>query len=69
MSEPVKTHARWTPAEDVSLRRAAEHGTSLQRIALLLGRSEGSVRNRASTLGVSLAVHNRDPLASEKRAD
>lgn len=46
---------RWTEQEDEQLRVLAKAGTSIREIGEIIGRSAGSVRNRAATLSIALA--------------
>ncbi len=51
----------WTSQGDRELIRLARTNTPTRVIGLLLGRTEESVRTRASQLGVSLKPTNQSP--------
>ena len=51
---PKNSRKPWTSADDDQLRREARNETPLSLIAKRLERSEASIRNRASTLDISL---------------
>jgi hypothetical protein len=51
----------WTPPEDKRLIRLARQNTPTRVIGLLLGRTEDSVRTRATQLSTSLKPTNQSP--------
>ena len=51
----------WTTVDDVQLRALARGNTPTGVIGLKLGRSESSVRSRASLLGITLKPTNQSP--------
>ena len=51
----------WSPSEVGQLRQLANQNTPTRVIGLKLGRTEGSVRNRASQSGISLKPTNQSP--------
>lgn len=51
----------WSGSDDTQLRRLAAGNTPTRVIGLKLGRSEDSVRARASILGLSLKPTNQSP--------
>ncbi len=53
-SRPRGSQVKYIESEVATLRRLAEAGGSKQSIARALGRSEDSVKSKASALGVSL---------------
>jgi len=63
---PPNSGKPWTPSQDTQLRREAGGNTPTRVIALHLGRSEDSIRGRASDLSVSLKPTNRSPYGTSK---
>ena len=51
----------WTSADDAQLRKLAEGNTPTGLIAHKTGRTEDSVRSRASEIGQSLKPTNQSP--------
>lgn len=58
---PDHHNERWTPAQDKKLRDLARGNTPTGLIAHKLGRTEDSVRGRASDMGQSLRPTNQSP--------
>jgi hypothetical protein len=52
----------WTHEEDAVLTHAVAQGVSLQRLAIRLYRSKGSIRTRARELGLEIKVVKRLPV-------
>ena len=55
------TGKQWTQGQERQLRELARGNTPTRVIGLKLGRTEGSVRSKASELGVSLKPTNQSP--------
>jgi predicted transcriptional regulator len=51
----MSAQVRWKPEEDERLRALAKAGKSVNEIANEMGRSRGSVRQRAEVLCVNIA--------------
>ena len=64
--QPPNSGKAWTNQDDQQLRREAVGNTPTRIIALHLGRSEDSVRSRASDLDVSLKPTNQSPYGTQK---
>jgi hypothetical protein len=64
---PPKSGNRWTSADDQQLRKEASGNTPTRVIGLHMGRSEDSIRSRASQIGVSLKPTNQSPYGTEKK--
>jgi len=64
--QPPNSGKAWTSQDDQQLRREAAGNTPTRIIALHLGRSEDSVRSRASDLDVSLKPTNQSPYGTQK---
>lgn len=56
----------WTPTQVKELRRLAKVNTPTRVIGLKLGRTEDSVRAKASEQGVSLKPTNQSPYGTKK---
>ena len=68
MARTPKNHGNaWTPAHDRQLRSLARGNTPTRVMGLKLGRTEGSVYQRASELGVSLKPTNQSPYGTRRR--
>ena len=63
---PPNSGKPWTPSQDAQLRKEAAGNTPTPVIALHLGRSEDSVRSRASDIDVSLKPTNQRPYGTKK---
>ena len=63
---PENSGKLWTPSQDAQLRKEAAGNTPTPVIALHLGRSEDSVRSRASDIDVSLKPTNQRPYGTKK---
>lgn len=64
--KPPNAGAPWTPPQDAQLRREAGHNTPTPLIALHMGRTEDSVRSRASEIDLSLRPTNQRPYGTKK---
>jgi hypothetical protein len=58
-----RRHFVWTPEEDARLRELAARGIAAPRVAVVLGRSEKSVRRRALALNIAIRKQSRLPYA------
>jgi ParB-like chromosome segregation protein Spo0J len=58
-----RRHFVWTTEEDARLRELAEKGIAAPRVAVVLGRSEKSVRRRAAALNITIRKQSRLPYA------
>jgi len=63
---PPDSGELWTPSQDTQLRGEAARNTPTGLIAHHLGRSEDSVRSRASAIHVSLKPTNQSPYGTKK---
>lgn len=63
---PTNSGKPWTSSQDTQLQREAAGNTPTRVIALHLGRSEDSVRSRASDISVSLKPTNQSPYGTKK---
>jgi len=63
---PPNSGELWTPSQDTQLRGEAAGNTPTGLIAHHLGRSEDSVRSRASAIHVSLKPTNQSPYGTKK---
>ena len=61
------TGKSWTQSEVTQLRRLARENTPTRVIGLKLGRTENSVRSKASSEGVSLKPTNQSPYNRRKK--
>lgn len=59
--EPSRHYAEWTRQEIARLRQLAQENTPTRVIGLKLGRTEDSVRAKASEEGISLQPWNQSP--------
>lgn len=66
VKKPSNAGATWSSKDDRQLRTEAAGNTPTRVIGLHLGRSEASVRTRASTLKVSLKPTNQSPYGASK---
>lgn len=57
----------WKGSDITQLRQLAKGNTPTRVIGLKLGRSENSVRSKASSEGVSLKPTNQSPYGSRKK--
>lgn len=67
MSTPKNHGKPWTPAQDQQLRELARGNTPTRVMGVKMGRSEDSIRSRASDLDVSLKPTNQSPYGSRKK--
>jgi IS30 family transposase len=51
----MSNQVRWTPEEDERLRALAKAGKSVNEISNEMGRSRGSIRQRAEVLSINIA--------------
>jgi hypothetical protein len=58
-----RRHFVWTSEEDERLRELAAKGIAAPRVAVVLGRSEKSVRRRAQALKIAIRKQSRLPYA------
>jgi hypothetical protein len=65
--KPANSGKPWTTSDDAQLRKEAKGNTPTRVIGLHLERTEDSVRNRASDLGVSLKPTNQSPYGTRKK--
>jgi hypothetical protein len=65
--KPPNAGKPWTSADDQKLKQEAKGNTPTRLIGLHLGRSEDSVRSRASDLDVSLKPTNQSPYGTRKK--
>lgn len=65
--KPPHHGAEWTPDDVQKLRRFAQENTPTRVIGLKLGRTDASVRQKASTEGISLKPTNQSPYNRRKR--
>jgi len=61
MTKPKNAGKAWSGAEKATLQQLAKGNTPTRVIGLKLGRSEDSVRSKASDLKVSLKPTNQSP--------
>ncbi len=59
--KPMNSGKEWTPKEVSQLRKEANGNTPTRVIGVHLGRSEDSVRNKASEESISLKPTNQSP--------
>lgn len=59
--QPPNHGKPWTPSQDAQLRVLAAQNTPTRVAGLKLGRTEDSVRSRASDLDISLKPVNQSP--------
>lgn len=59
--KPANQSKTWSPSDVRNLRSLAQQNTPTRVIGLKLGRSEDSVRSKASDEGVSLKPSNQSP--------
>ena len=58
-----RRHFVWTSEDDARLRELAAKGVAAPRVAVVLGRSEKSVRRRALALKIAIRKQSRLPYA------
>jgi hypothetical protein len=66
MSEPKNHGKAWTPTTDKTLKDLAKGNTPTRLIAYKMGRTEDSIRARASEKNVSLKPTNQSPYNRKK---
>lgn len=64
--QPANHGKAWTPEQAKQLEKLADQNTPTRVMGLKLGRTEDSVRNKASELGVSLKPTNQSPYNRRK---
>lgn len=64
---PANQGKQWTPAEVRQLEKLADENTPTRVIGIKLGRSEDSVRSKASEENVSLKPTNQSPYNRQKK--
>lgn len=68
MSKTPKNHrTAWTPVADRELRDLAKGNTPTRVMGLKMGRTEDSIRSRATEKGVSLKPTNQSPYGTRKK--
>lgn len=68
MSKSTRNSGKpWTPSQTRQLRTLAKANTPTRVIGLKLGRTEGAVQTKASTLHVSLKPTNQSPYGTKSR--
>ncbi len=65
--QPENHHKAWDEKEKVELKKLADENTPTRVIGLKLGRSEDSVRSKASKEGISLKPTNQSPYNRRKK--
>lgn len=67
MAKKPENHGKtWTADQEKQLKQLAKENTPTRVIGLKLGRTEPSVRDKASELGVSLKPTNQSPYNRRK---
>lgn len=67
MPKPPANHGKqWTPADVAQLKQLAKGNTPTGLIAHKMGRTEDSIRSKASETGVSLKPTNQSPYNRRK---
>lgn len=61
MTDPKNHGKHWTPTEDKELKKLSNGNTPTGLIAYKLGRTEDSIRTRASKENISLKPTNQSP--------
>ena len=64
--KPANQGKQWTPAEVRQLEKLADENTPTRVIGIKLGRSEDSVRSKASDEDISLKPTNQSPYNRRK---
>jgi hypothetical protein len=64
--EPPNHGKPWTKGQDADLKRLAKDNTPTRVMGIKMGRTEDSIRNRASDLDVSLKPTNQSPYNRRK---
>ncbi|MEV0287945.1 hypothetical protein AB0H36_27845 [Kribbella sp. NPDC050820] len=64
MAAKSTRNTEWTPDEVQQLRDLADTNTPVGVMSLKLGRTEDSIRSKASAEGISLSPPNRPPYAT-----
>ena len=64
---PPNNGKAWSGKQNSELRNLANHNTPTRVIGLKMGRSEGSIQNKASELGISLKPTNQSPYGTKKK--
>lgn len=65
--QPENHRKTWDEKEKVELKKLADENTPTRVIGLKLGRSEDSVRSKASKEGISLKPTNQSPYNRRKK--
>ena len=65
--QPENHRKAWDEKEKVELKKLADENTPTRVIGLKLGRSEDSVRSKASKEGISLKPTNQSPYNRRKK--
>ncbi|MBT9611895.1 MAG: hypothetical protein IV108_01350 [Burkholderiales bacterium] len=67
MSKQPSNHGKsWTPQQEKQLQKLAHENTPTRVIGLKMGRTESSIQNKASDVGVSLKPVNQSPYNRRK---
>lgn len=67
MAKNPENHGKaWTSQQEAQLKQLAKENTPTRVMGLKLGRTEDSVRGKASDLGVSLKPTNQSPYNRRK---
>lgn len=67
MAKKPENHGKtWTAGQEKQLKQLAKENTPTRVIGLKLGRTEPSVRGKASELGISLKPTNQSPYNRRK---
>lgn len=64
---PSNSGKSWTPAQQSQLRQLVKQNTPTRVIGLKLGRSPGSIQNKASDMNISLKPTNQSPYNRTKK--
>lgn len=65
--QPENHRKAWDEKEKVELKKLADENTPTRVIGIKLGRSEDSVRSKASKEGISLKPTNQSPYNRRKK--
>jgi hypothetical protein len=64
--KPTNQNKIWTPAQESQLKTMAKGNTPTGLLGYKLGRSESSIRSKASEIGISLKPTNQSPYNRRK---